>query len=173
MTVEILDESGTDVDVEELAQLAGFVLGRMRLHPRTELCVRLVDEDTIAALNQRWMDKRGPTDVLAFPIDELTPGHADGDVDDLPEGYLGDLALCPAVAAEQAAEHGHTTAAEARLLTVHGILHLLGHDHAEPDEHREMFALQARLLAEWPGVRVEGTAGETVAATPADETSRR
>ncbi|MDQ3415607.1 MAG: rRNA maturation RNase YbeY [Actinomycetota bacterium] len=149
MTVEVLDESGTDVDVEQLSLLARFVLQRMRLHPRTELCVRLVDTDTIAALNAQWMDKTGSTDVLAFPIDELTPGHADGDVEDLPEGYLGDLALCPAVAAEQAPEHGHSPADEVDLLAVHGILHLLGYDHGDPDEHREMFDLQARLLAEW------------------------
>lgn len=153
MTVEILDESGADVDVEELARLSRHVLQRLRLHPQTEMCVRLVDEDTMARLNAQWMDKEGPTDVLAFPIDELTPGHADGDVDDLPDSYLGDLALCPAVAAAQAAEHGHSTAEETELLTVHGILHLVGYDHAERTEHQEMFSLQARLLAEWQGVR--------------------
>ena len=153
MSVEVLDESGTDVDVDELVRLARFVLDRLRLHPLTDLCLRLVDEDTIATLNARWMDTDGPTDVLAFPIDELTPGHADGDLDDLPEGYLGDLALCPAMAARQADEHGHTVAAETQLLTVHGILHLLGYDHADPEGHREMFALQARLLAEWQGAR--------------------
>ncbi len=153
MSVEVLDESGTDVDVAELARLSRFVLERMRLHPRTEMCLRLVDEETISRLNEQWMDASGPTDVLAFPMDELTPGHADGDVEDLPDGYLGDLALCPTVAARQAGEHGHSVADETGLLTVHGILHLLGFDHAEPDEHREMFALQARLLAEWQGVR--------------------
>jgi probable rRNA maturation factor len=99
------------------------------------------------------MGADGPTDVLAWPIDMLTPGHADGNIDDLPQGYLGDVALCPAVAARQADAAGHSLAAEADLLTVHGILHLLGYDHAEPDEHRTMFALQARLLAEWQGVR--------------------
>jgi len=153
MTVEVLDESGTDVDVEELARLSRFVLGRMRLHPRSEMCVRLVDEDTIAALNAQWMETDGPTDVLAFPIDELTPGHADGDVEDLPQGYLGDVALCPAVAARQAVEHEHSVLVETNLLAVHGILHLLGYDHGDPEQHREMFALQTRLLAEWQGVR--------------------
>jgi len=153
MTVDVLDESGTDTDVEELSVLARFVMQRMRLHPRAELCLRLVDEDTIATLNAQWMDKQGPTDVLAFPMDELTPGHADGDVDDLPDGYLGDLALCPTVAAAQASEHGNSAAEETRLLTVHGILHLLGYDHGELDEHREMFDLQARLFADWEAVR--------------------
>ncbi len=165
MSVEILDESGTGADVDELARLARFVLDRMRLHPQTEMCLRLVDEDTIAQLNQQWMGTSGPTDVLAFPMDEVAPGSGarggDGDIDDPPEGYLGDLALCPAVAARQALEHGHSTHDETDLLTVHGILHLLGYDHGEPEEHREMFALQARLLAEWQGVR----AGQP----PADE----
>ena len=92
------------------------------------------------------MGKDGPTDVLSFPMDELTPGRDD---EESPEGYLGDIALCPQVAEQQAPAAGHTTADEVDLLTVHGILHLLGYDHAEPDEHREMFGLQGRLLVEW------------------------
>lgn len=152
MSVEVLDESGADleVDVAALAGLARFVLDRMRLHPATEMCLRLVDEPTIETLNRQWMDSDGTTDVLAFPIDELTPGRVG---EEPPEGYLGDLALCPAVAARQASEHHHGPADEMDLLCVHGILHLLGYDHADPDEHREMFGLQTRLLAEWQGVR--------------------
>jgi probable rRNA maturation factor len=152
VSVEVLDESGSDVDVDvgSLAGLARFVLDRMRMHPATEMCLRLVDEPTMETLNRQWMDADGPTDVLAFPMDELTPG----DVTDEPvEGYLGDLALCPQVAARQASEHQHETRDEIDLLCVHGILHLLGYDHAEPDEHQEMFGLQTRLLAEWQGVR--------------------
>ena len=101
------------------------------------------------------MDKDGPTDVLAFPMDELRPGEVSEDPE---EGVLGDLVLCPAVAARQAEEAaaggqaGYTERDELDLLTVHGILHLLGYDHAEPEEHKEMFGLQARLLAEWQGV---------------------
>ncbi|MGH3499149.1 MAG: rRNA maturation RNase YbeY [Nocardioidaceae bacterium] len=156
MNVDVLNESGIeDVDVTGLARLSRFVMSRMRLHPGTEMCLRLVDEATIANLNAQWMDNQGPTDVLAFPMDELEPGRADRDPD---EGYLGDLALCPQVAADQAPEHGHSARDETDLLTVHGILHLLGYDHAEPEEHAEMFALQARLLAEWQAVR----AGEDV-----------
>jgi probable rRNA maturation factor len=100
----------------------------------------------MATLNQQWMDKQGPTDVLAFPIDELRPGLVDEEPE---EGVLGDLVLCPSVAERQAAEAGHATDAEIELLTVHGILHLLGYDHAEPDELAEMFGLQARLLDAW------------------------
>ena len=111
-----------------------------------ELCVTAVDEDTIAELNARWMEQEGLTDVLAFPMDELRPGRVNEEPE---EGVLGDLVLCPAVAERQGAEAGHGTVAEIELLTVHGILHLLGYDHAEPEEHEEMFGLQAELLAEW------------------------
>lgn len=150
MNVDVLNESGHDVDVVELTRLSRFVMGRMRLHAQTEMCLRLVDDDTIASLNAQWMGADGPTDVLAFPMDELVPGRVGAEPE---EGYLGDLALSPSIAARQAAEAGHAEVDELRLLTVHGILHLLGYDHAEPDEHREMFGLQARLLAEWQGVR--------------------
>ena len=150
MTVEVLNESGAQVDVAELTSLSRFVMRRMRLHPATEMTVRLVDEGTIEALNGQWMDKSAPTDVLAFPMDELEPGR---DGEESPEGYLGDIALCPQVASRQAAEAGHSELDEIRLLTTHGILHLLGYDHAEADEQQTMFALQARLLAEWTGVR--------------------
>lgn len=149
MSIEVLDESGLDVDVRNTAALARFVLDRMRVHPLAELCVTAVDEDTIAGLNAKWMEKDGPTDVLAFPMDELRPGKVN---EELEEGVLGDLVLCPAVAARQAAEAGHSVLDELNLLTVHGVLHLLGYDHAEPAEHKEMFDLQARLLAEWQGV---------------------
>jgi probable rRNA maturation factor len=156
MSIEILNESGADVDVTHLSELARFVMDRMRVHPQAELCVKLVDEATIATLNEQWMDKQGPTDVLAFPMDELRPGLVN---EELEEGVLGDLVLCHAVAERQAAEArgkgqtGYTTEDEVDLLTVHGVLHLLGYDHAEPEEHKEMFGLQARLLAEWQGAR--------------------
>ena len=150
MSVDVLDESGADVDVTGLAQLGRFVLDRLRIHPQAELCIKLVDPETIANLNARYLDKSGPTDVLAFPMDELRPG---GGGEDPPDGVVGDVALCPQVAAEQARANGHSPQDEMHLLTVHGILHLLGYDHAEPDEQRQMFALQARLVAEWQGVR--------------------
>jgi probable rRNA maturation factor len=146
MSIEVLNESGDDVDVPELARLSRFVMDRMRVHPQAELCVKLVDEATIAELNQRWMEKDGPTDVLAFPMDELRPGLVNEEPE---EGVLGDLVLCAGVAARQAAEAGHATADEIDLLTVHGILHLLGYDHAEPEEHKEMFGLQDELLLAW------------------------
>ncbi|MGZ4499627.1 MAG: rRNA maturation RNase YbeY [Nocardioidaceae bacterium] len=159
MSIEVLNESGAELDVKELSRLARFAMDRMRVHPMAELCVKLVDEDTIAELNAKWMEKEGPTDVLAFPMDELRPGLVNEEPE---EGVLGDLVLCVAVAERQAMEAGHRTEDEVDLLTVHGILHLLGYDHAEPEEHKEMFGLQARLLAEWQGAR----RGETL---PGDE----
>ena len=146
MTIEILNESGRDLDVQRLAALSRFVMDRMRVHPMAELCIKAVDEPTIAELNQQWMEKEGPTDVLAFPIDELRPGLVNEEPE---EGVLGDLVLCPDVAAQQGETAGHGTLAEIELLTVHGILHLLGYDHAEPEEHKEMFGLQDELLAAW------------------------
>lgn len=146
MSIEILDESGTGLDIRHFSALARFVMDAMRVHPQAELCVKAVDEDTIAELNGTWMEKDGPTDVLAFPMDELRPGKVNEEPE---EGVLGDLILCPSVAERQGAEAGHGTTAELELLTVHGILHLLGYDHAVPEEHKEMFGLQDRLLDQW------------------------
>ena len=148
MSIEVLNESGTDVDAHELSRLSRFVMDKMHVHPMAELCIKVVDEATIAELNAKWMEKEGPTDVLAFPMDELRPGLVN---DEPEEGVLGDIVLCPSMAAGQAKTAGHSLTAELDLLTVHGILHLLGYDHAEPEEHKEMFGLQARLLAEWVG----------------------
>lgn len=146
MSVEVLNESDQQLDEARLQRLSRFVMEQLRVHPQAELCVTAVDEATIAQLNARWMGKEGPTDVLSFPMDELRPGLVTAEPE---EGVLGDLVLCPAVAARQASEAGHSTRDEVELLTVHGMLHLLGYDHGEPEEHREMFALQARLLGEW------------------------
>jgi len=146
MSIEVLNESGTALDADQLVGLSRFVLERMRVHPLAELCIKAVDEDTMAGLNEKWMGGDGPTDVLAFPMDEMRPGLVNEEPE---EGILGDLMLCPPVAERQAVTAGHSTDAELELLTVHGILHLLGYDHAEPDEHAEMFGLQDELLAAW------------------------
>ena len=146
MSIEVLNESGQPLDVDQLVALSRFVLDRMRVHPLAELCIKAVDEDTMAELNEKWMEGEGPTDVLAFPMDELRPGLVNEDPE---EGILGDLMLCPTVAERQAVTAGHSTEAELELLSVHGILHLLGYDHAEPEEHAEMFGLQDELLAAW------------------------
>jgi probable rRNA maturation factor len=155
VSIEILNESGAELDVQRLAALSRFVMDRMRVHPQAELCVKAVDEATIAELNERWMEKQGPTDVLAFPMDELRPGLVDEDPE---EGVLGDLVLCPDIAARQGEAAGHGTLAEIELLTTHGILHLLGYDHAEPEEHAEMFGLQDEILGEWRAAAATGSA---------------
>jgi probable rRNA maturation factor len=164
MTIEVQNESGVDIDELRTQRLARFVMDRMRVHPHAELCVTAVDEDTIAELNQRWMEKDGPTDVLAFPMDELDlrgsrgvahgSGHDHGhdDVEPTP-AVLGDVVLCPVVAERQAAEAGHSTEDELQLLCTHGVLHLLGFDHGDAEEHAEMFGLQGELLSGWHEVR--------------------
>ncbi|GAA2268022.1 rRNA maturation RNase YbeY [Actinomadura sp. NPDC048955] len=152
MTIEVLNESGAEVDEKAIADLARHVLDGMRVHPLAELSVLLVDEAAMTELHEKWMDEPGPTDVLSFPMDELRPGHMSGGADEDGEtdpGLLGDVVLCPTVAEKQAREAGHGTAQELELLCAHGILHLLGYDHAEPEEHREMFGLQAELLTSW------------------------
>ena len=109
MTIEVIDESGRALDVQGLSALSRFVMDRMRVHPQAELCIKAVDEATIAGLNEKWMEKEGPTDVLAFPMDELRPGLVN---EELEEGMLGDLVLCPEVAERQAVTAGHSTQAE-------------------------------------------------------------
>jgi probable rRNA maturation factor len=143
VSIEVNNETGFEVEEAEFAALARFVLDTLHVHPQSELSILFVDTQAMSELHQRWMDEPGPTDVLSFPMDELRPGR-DGEV--TPPGTLGDVVLCPDVAVEQAAVAGHSTAEELLLLTTHGILHLLGYDHAEPEEEKEMFGLQRRLL---------------------------
>lgn len=170
MSIDIANESGAAVDEAALAALARYALDQMRIHPLAELSVLLVDEQAMTDLHERWMNEPGPTDVLAFPMDEFRSpqvgaGHAgkpdDGDL--VPEPLLGDVVLCPQVATEQARTAGHRTADELELLCTHGILHLLGYDHATPDEHATMFGLQDRILASWRGSGAEAAGGESAA----------
>jgi probable rRNA maturation factor len=175
MSIEINNESGVEVDERALTQLGRFVLDALRIDPLAELSVLLVDPDTMAALHQQWMDLPGPTDVMAFPMDaadgpaeRFDPSAPPGTDEGRAEAMLGDVVLCPAVAADQATSAGHSTEAELHLLCTHGILHLLGYDHGDPDEEREMFELQSRLVQEWARTSkrgpirapVPGTGGE-------------
>ncbi len=143
MSIEVLNETAMVLDEMELVACSRYVLEAMNVHPGADLCLKLVDEAAMEVLHVQWMDLPGPTDVMSFPMDELRPGR---DGQEPEEGVLGDIVLCPSVAARQAAEAGHATEEELLLLTTHGILHLLGYDHAEPDEEREMFELQRTLL---------------------------
>lgn len=146
MSIDIANESGWEGYEESLVKQAQFVLERLRIHPQAELSLVLVDEDAMTLLHERWMDEPGPTDVLSFPMDELRPPQEQ----DAPEpGLLGDVVICPAVSSKQAAAAGHSQRDELGVLLTHGILHLLGYDHGEPDEERLMFGLQGQLVAEW------------------------
>ncbi|GLB67367.1 MULTISPECIES: rRNA maturation RNase YbeY [Arthrobacter] len=148
MSIEVNNESAMAADEAELARLGRFVLDSMYVHPEAELSIILVDKEAMERLHIEWMDEPGPTDVLSFPMDELRPGTPSQKT---PAGVLGDVVLCPQVAEEQARKAGHSIGEELLLLTTHGMLHLLGYDHAEPEEEKEMFGLQRRLLADFLG----------------------
>ncbi|MGH3437589.1 MAG: rRNA maturation RNase YbeY, partial [Sciscionella sp.] len=120
--------------------------------PLAELSVLLVELDVMSDLHQRWMDLEGPTDVMAFPMDELDSARRPDAADSGPS-LLGDIVLCPTFAAEQARKAGHGLLEELHLLTVHGVLHLLGYDHADAAEEREMFTLQKRILSGFHSAR--------------------
>ncbi len=147
LSVEINNESGVAVDELSITSIARHVLDTLGINPMAELSILVVDSQAMATLHKQWMDLDGPTDVMAFPMDtlddkpgmEVQPGPA----------LLGDVILCPEVAAAQAAAAGHSRDAELYLLTTHGVLHLLGYDHGDPDSEREMFTLQTRLVTDW------------------------
>lgn len=143
MTIEVLVEDDPRCDPADVQAAAQHAMDALHVHPAAELCIRFVEPAAIEVLHEQWMDLAGPTDVMSFPMDELRPGSADSPT---PAGTLGDIVLCPQVAAKQALAAGHSAVEEMLLLTVHGILHLLGYDHAGPEEKKEMFDLQRRLL---------------------------
>jgi probable rRNA maturation factor len=148
----------TDVDEVRLTALARFVLDAMKVSPLAELSVLLVEEKAMTDLHVRYMGEEGPTDVLSFAQDEAFDASWSESGDDDPTTLLGDVVLCPDVARRQAEQAGHTFERELHLLCTHGILHLLGYDHAEPDEEREMWKIQNRLLTSWDAA-VRSTAG--------------
>jgi probable rRNA maturation factor len=179
VTIEIANESGMAVDEVALASVARFALDRLRIHPLAELSVLLVDESAMTDLHVKWMDEPGPTDVLSFPMDELRPpsmgsahgGRAAGDESGPEPGLLGDVVLCPQVAAAQAQQAGHSAQQELELLCVHGVLHLLGYDHADPEEEAEMFGLQGQLLQAWRDTQAAGSAKARPQAAASEEGS--
>jgi len=149
MTIEINNESDHQIDEQVLLRLMEFNLQELHVSLDADVAIVLVDEGAMESLHVQWMDEPGPTDVLSFPMDELRPGSEDAPT---PAGLLGDIVLCPAVAETQAVAAKHSTQDELILLTTHGLLHLLGFDHAEPDEEREMFGLQRELIAGFQAV---------------------
>ena len=163
MSIEVANESGVAVDEQALVRVARHVLDRLGVSPLAELSLLLVDVEAMERLHVRWMGEPGPTDVLAFPMDELDlrgsrgVGHGGSDeAEEASPAVLGDVVLCPVVAETQAAEAGHGVEDELQLLCTHGVLHLLGYDHGEPEEHAEMFGLQGELLDSWRDARAAG-----------------
>lgn len=144
--IDLNNESGMEADEQGLVRLARFALDRLRIHPQADLSILLVDEQTMADYHERFMGLPGPTDVMSFPMDEL---REPSDDEAPPLGMLGDIVLCPAVTERQAAENGRQPDEEAEYLLIHGLLHLLGHDHAEPEEKAIMFGLNDKIIQAW------------------------
>jgi len=143
VSIEINNESAVAVDEVAIQRLAMYALDQMHVHPDAELAIVFVDEAAMEQLHVQWMDEPGPTDVLSFPMDELRPGSEDHLT---PAGLLGDIVVCPQVAIAQAETAGHSALDEMLLLVTHGVLHLLGFDHAEPDDEKEMFGIQRDII---------------------------
>jgi probable rRNA maturation factor len=150
--IEIANETDSAVDLERIVDTARYVMNFQNLHADTELAISLVDLAEMERLHIEYMDEPGATDVLSFEMDELRAPNDDIEAE---PGILGDVVLCPEFAAPQAEQAGHSLADELDLLVTHGILHLLGHDHAEPEEHAVMFGLQATMLKALKDVRGE------------------
>ncbi|ASY14372.1 probable rRNA maturation factor [Candidatus Planktophila dulcis] len=141
MTVELVNRSGALVPETQMRTLIDFGIEYMELNPECEISLTFVDPQEMEELHIKWMDEPGPTDVLSFPMD-------------LPESKgevvtLGDIVIAPAVAAAQAQSAGHSVEEEIYILATHGLLHILGYDHADPDEEKVMFALQEKIVKEW------------------------
>jgi len=139
MNIELSNESGVIVNEADINSVAEFAMQYLGLHQDCDLAISIVDESRMSELHEEWMNLKGPTDVLSFPMDELEP-HSP-----LP-GIVGDIVLCPQFVEAQAKDG---LEAELQLLTIHGVLHCLGYDHAKPAEERAMFDLQESILSKW------------------------
>jgi probable rRNA maturation factor len=141
MTIEVTNTSGQLVPAAEINSLLTFALLELELNPECEINVSFVDDDYMTELHIKWMDEPGTTDVLSFPMDmPVTPGEA---------VTLGDIVISPVVAAEQAKAQGHSIEHEIYILAVHGLLHIIGYDHADKAEEKVMFDLQEKIVRDW------------------------
>lgn len=138
ITVETIENLSPAIPVELVEKAALAALARESAPADAELTVVLSNDVQLRELNLQWMGINAPTDVLSFPSDENDPETG--------SRYLGDILISVETAARQAARAGHPVEAEAQLLTVHGVLHLMGHDHAEQEEKARMWAAQAEIL---------------------------
>ena len=141
MTIEVTNTSGQLVPATEINSLMSYALTALNLNPECDLNIAFVEDDYMTELHIKWMDEPGTTDVLSFPMDmPETEGEA---------VTLGDIVISPVVAAAQAVKQGHSTEHEIFILATHGLLHIIGHDHAEPAEEKVMFALQEKIVSDW------------------------
>ena len=134
VTTQLVHDAFASVDTEVLSNLVDYIFAKLFISKDTYLSIAVVGEKQMEKIHLEWMDLPGATDVMSFPMDELA------------QGMLGDIVLCPSVAARQGADAGHSTLDELCLLTTHGILHCLGYDHGTAQEEAEMFGLQRSLL---------------------------
>jgi probable rRNA maturation factor len=141
MTIEVTNTSGQLVPAAEINSLLTFALLELELNPECEINVSFVDDEYMTELHIKWMDEPGTTDVLSFPMDmPETPGEA---------VTLGDIVISPVVAAEQAKAQGHSIEHEIYILAMHGLLHIIGYDHADKAEEKIMFNLQEKIVRDW------------------------
>lgn len=165
MSVEVMNETVWRIDPKIFSDLGMWVLEQMRVSVHSDLSITFVDPEPIAHLHEHWMNLEGPTDVMSFPMDELTPGSDEK----VSEGILGDLVICPWVARQQAQAAGHSVVEEMMLLTIHGMLHLLGYDHTTAQQERQMFGLQRQLLLTFFAARQGALYDATLPADACDE----
>ncbi len=147
MNVTLLDEQDDPLEPSPLTDLAASVMVAEGLPTNTELAIHLVDDARIAALNEAHLGKSGPTDVLSFPIESLSPGEVPVVVEDGPPLMIGDVLICPSVVRQNADDAGVAFDDELALMVVHGVLHLLGYDHVDDEDAERMEARERTLLA--------------------------
>ena len=141
MTIEVTNTSGQLVPTAEMTSLMTHAMKVLDLNPECDLNIAFVDDDYMTELHIKWMDEPGTTDVLSFPMDmPEEPGEA---------VTLGDIVISPVVAAAQALTQGHSTEHEIYILATHGLLHIIGYDHADKNEEKVMFDLQEKIVTDW------------------------
>jgi probable rRNA maturation factor len=141
MTIEVTNTSGQLVPTAEMTSLMTHALNALDLNLDCDLNIAFVEDDYMTELHVKWMDEPGTTDVLSFPMDmPEEPGQA---------VTLGDIVISPVVAAAQALNQGHSTEHEIYILATHGLLHIIGYDHADKAEEKIMFDLQEKIVTDW------------------------
>jgi probable rRNA maturation factor len=145
MAIDVTNRSGVLVPTREVESLLVYAMDYMELHPDCDLSITFVGDQEMEELHIKWMDEPGTTDVLSFPMD-------------MPESKedvvtLGDIVIDPLVAARQAQSAGHSTLHETSILVTHGLLHILGYDHADRDEEKIMFELQESIVKKWESIQ--------------------